>query len=93
MARGEGIGELAHAIVAAIEAKCCLAADAEGAAEEADVSAFETARRALSEADGRDPVLAANAVRTAAERIGERIGAAYSADMLENLFSRFCVGK
>ena len=90
---GEGIGELAHAIVAAIEAKCCLAADAEGAAEEADVSAFEAARRALSEADGRDPVLAANAVRTAAERIGERIGAAYSADLLENLFSRFCVGK
>ena len=50
-------------------------------------------RRALSEVDGRDPVLAANAVRAAAERIGERIGAAYSADMLENLFSRFCVGK
>ncbi|MBQ3341421.1 MAG: tRNA uridine-5-carboxymethylaminomethyl(34) synthesis GTPase MnmE [Kiritimatiellae bacterium] len=90
---GEGLGELARAIVAALEAKCHLAADAEGGAAEADVSAFEAARRALSEADGRDPVLAANAVRTAAERIGERIGAAYSADMLENLFSRFCVGK
>ena len=90
---GEGLGELARAIVAALEAKCLLAADAEGGAAEADVSAFEAARRALSEADGRDPVLAANAVRTAAERIGERIGAAYSADMLENLFSRFCVGK
>ena len=90
---GEGIGELVHAIVAALEAKCCLAADAEGLATEADVSAFEAARRALSEMDGCDPVLAANAVRTAAERIGERIGAVYSADMLENLFSRFCVGK
>ncbi|MBQ2630986.1 MAG: tRNA uridine-5-carboxymethylaminomethyl(34) synthesis GTPase MnmE [Kiritimatiellae bacterium] len=90
---GEGLGELARAIVVALEAKCHLAADAEGGAAEADVSAFEAARRALSEADGRDPVLAANAVRTAAERIGERIGAAYSADMLENLFSRFCVGK
>ena len=90
---GEGLGELAHAIVAALEAKCCIVADAECSAAEADVSAFEAARRALSEADGRDPVLAANAVRTAAERIGERIGAAYSADLLENLFSRFCVGK
>ena len=90
---GEGLGELARAVVAALEAKCRLAADAEGGAAEADVSALEAARRALSEADGRDPVLAANAVRTAAERIGERIGAAYSADMLENLFSRFCVGK
>ena len=90
---GEGLGELAHAIVAALEAKCAIVADAECGAAEADVSAFEAARRALSEADGRDPVLAANAVRTAAERIGERIGAAYSADLLENLFSRFCVGK
>ena len=90
---GEGLDELAHAIVAALEAKCCIVADADCGAMEADVSAFEAARRALSEADGRDPVLAANAVRTAAVRIGERIGAAYSADMLENLFSRFCVGK
>ena len=90
---GEGLDELAHAIVAALEAKCCIVADADCGAMEADVSAFEAARRALSEADGRDPVLAANAVRTAAVRIGERIGAAYSADLLENLFSRFCVGK
>ena len=90
---GEGLGELSRSVVAALEAKCSLVADAEGCAAEADVSAFEAARNALEEADGCDPVLAANAVRTAAGRLGERIGATYSADLLENLFSRFCVGK
>ena len=40
-----------------------------------------------------DLVLLANSVRAAAERLGEAIGAAYSADMLDALFSRFCVGK
>ena len=40
-----------------------------------------------------DLVLLANRVRAAAERLGEVIGATYSADMLDALFSRFCVGK
>ena len=93
MVTGEGLGELSRSVVAALEAKCSLVADAEDGAAEADVSAFEAARNALEEADGSDPVLAANAVRTAAGRLGERIGATYSADLLENLFSRFCVGK
>ena len=40
-----------------------------------------------------DLVLAGNAVRSVAERLGELVGATYSADLLDNLFSRFCVGK
>ena len=40
-----------------------------------------------------DPVLAANAVRSAAESLGKLIGATYSEDLLDALFSRFCVGK
>ena len=40
-----------------------------------------------------DPVLAANAVRSAAEALGALVGATYSADLLDRLFSRFCVGK
>ncbi len=40
-----------------------------------------------------DLVLLANCVRAAAERLGEAVGATYSADMLDALFSRFCVGK
>ena len=40
-----------------------------------------------------DPVLASNAVRSAAESLGKLIGATYSEDLLDALFSRFCVGK
>lgn len=37
--------------------------------------------------------LAANALRVAAQSIGEIIGKTYSEDLLDSLFSRFCVGK
>ena len=40
-----------------------------------------------------DLVLAGNAMRTAAEQVGSLVGAVYSEDLLDNLFSRFCVGK
>ena len=40
-----------------------------------------------------DPVLAANAVRSVSETLGKLIGATYSEDLLDALFSRFCVGK
>ena len=40
-----------------------------------------------------DLVLAANAVRAAAEALGSLVGATCSADLLDRLFSRFCVGK
>ena len=40
-----------------------------------------------------DLVLQANVVRAVAERLGASIGAVYSSDLLDNLFSRFCVGK
>ena len=42
---------------------------------------------------GPDLVLLANRLRSAAECLGAAIGAEYSSDMLEALFSRFCVGK
>ncbi len=40
-----------------------------------------------------DLVLFANCVRAASARLGEAVGATYSADLLDALFSRFCVGK
>lgn len=40
-----------------------------------------------------DPVLVANAVRSVSEKLGKLIGATYSDDLLDALFSRFCVGK
>ena len=47
----------------------------------------------LKGADAGDLVLFGNAVRTVATLLGEATGAVYSDDMLERLFSRFCVGK
>ena len=47
----------------------------------------------LKGADAGDLVLFGNAVRTVATLLGEETGAVYSDDMLERLFSRFCVGK
>ena len=88
---GEGMSDLRKAIVAALEAK------ASGSGEWADgadgLSLLMAAKRALASADWGDPVLVANAVREAAERLGELAGAVYSDDLIENLFSRFCVGK
>ncbi|MCR5413900.1 MAG: tRNA modification GTPase [Kiritimatiellae bacterium] len=49
--------------------------------------------RASLPVSAADPVLAANALRRSAEALGGFLGADWSADLLDNLFSRFCVGK
>ena len=54
---------------------------------------LEAQERLTAASDETDPVLLANAVRSAAETLGEAVGATYSADLLDRLFSRFCVGK
>ena len=41
----------------------------------------------------RDLVIAANELRKAAEALGRIVGRVYSDDLLESIFSRFCVGK
>ena len=95
---GEGLEELRRAIVAKLDER--VAADDAGDAPEGDVAAFHEALALLNEGRGagearreEDLVLLANVVRSAAERLGAAVGATYSADMLDNLFSRFCVGK
>ena len=90
---GEGLEMLKCAIAGR------LAALAEkGDEEAADVTArqlslLEKAANALHGMAVVDPVLAANALRCAAEAIGEIIGKTYSSDLLDALFTRFCVGK
>ena len=49
--------------------------------------------RARSALDLPDLVLTANELRAAAEAIGRVLGKVYSDDLLDALFSRFCVGK
>lgn len=88
---GEGLGDVRRAIVEKLEAKV-LAADGPDSSEEGLAVLLE-AMGVLESADWEDPVLAANAAREVATRLGTAIGAEYAEDMLENLFSRFCVGK
>jgi tRNA modification GTPase len=73
---------------------------AEGAEENgADVTVRQKellAKAAAALADAETAVdwaVAANDVRTAAEHIGQIIGKTYSDDLLDAIFSRFCVGK
>lgn len=93
---GEGLEELKRAIVRRLEARAESAADS-GEADESDrlASALAAARAALppASADGLDLVLAGNDLRRSAEALGAYLGAVYSADLLDALFSRFCVGK
>ncbi len=89
---GEGLDDLENAIAARLD---------ELAGRSADSSATPSARERalLSEAHGAlagvppDMVLAANAARSAATALGRLVGAEYSRDILDALFSRFCVGK
>ena len=95
---GEGLEDLKRAIVAKLEEK--VASSDSGDTPEGDLAAYQ---EALALLDGgretrdvrreEDLVLLANSVRAAAGRLGEAIGATFSSDMLDNLFSRFCVGK
>jgi tRNA modification GTPase len=90
---GEGLQFLKDAIAAKLRELSSRASE-----DVADVTARQTdllakALAALEGTDPADPVLAANALRIAAQSIGEIIGKTYSEDLLDSLFSRFCVGK
>ena len=98
---GEGLDALRGAIAAELERKAAEPGNADSALGH-DASALMEARALLTPTPPlphsstpplSDLVFLANCVRAAAERLGEAIGATYSADMLDALFSRFCVGK
>ena len=105
LARGEGLnvsavtGEGLDALKEAIAAR--LAARAETVDEpSADASArrgelLGAAQAALARAAEGVPdlVLAANGARAAAESLGRLAGKVYADDLLDALFSRFCIGK
>ena len=90
---GEGLQSLKDAIAGKLRELSARASE-----DVADVTARQTdllakALAALEGTDPSDPVLAANALRVAAQSIGEIIGKTYSEDLLDSLLSRFCVGK
>ena len=97
---GEGLDALKRAVVAALEAKAASAEEASCGDGERGLAVLVEARTRLAPvladaADGGpfDLVLAGNAVRGVAESLGDCLGATCSADLLDRLFSRFCVGK
>ena len=95
---GEGLDALRSEIAARLERLSEKAGVVEG-----DVSMVARKTAALVEAeaalspfaaeDRPDLVLLGNALRRACTRLGELTGSVYSEDLLDSLFSRFCVGK
>ena len=95
---GEGVPQLRAAVVARLEKL----AEKSGSAGEGDISSeqYKTlldVTRQVSDATAaigeEDLLLAANHARAAAETIGRLIGKTYTDDLLDSIFSRFCVGK
>lgn len=95
---GEGVDALRAAIAARLERLAAKSAEETGAdvttrqkeALSLARASLDAAREALSIPD---LVLAANEMRSAAEALGRILGKVYSEDLLDALFSRFCVGK
>ena len=87
---GEGLAELKGAIASALARRAETVS--EGDAGDPKLAALCEARGLLGSFTD-DLVLVGNAVRSAAERLGSALGAVYSSDLLDALFSRFCVGK
>ena len=91
---GEGLPELRAEIAARLErlaAKGCEASGADVTTRQKEQ--LEIAAGALARADTGDLVVAANELRVAADALGRMIGKVYSDDLLDSIFSRFCVGK
>lgn len=90
---GEGLESLRQRIAERLAALAAKGSEETGDVTARQASQLETAAQALAGAGVGDPVLAANALRQAAEAIGRIVGKTYSDDLLDELFSRFCVGK
>lgn len=89
---GEGLDALRSAIVAELSRQSADLDESTPTPSEREKSLLSEARAALAEIAG-DIVLAANSVRSASDALARLVGAVYSDDLLDSLFSRFCVGK
>lgn len=95
---GEGLEDLRELVAVRLTALAAKDAEETGAdvttrQKECLLAAEESLEQALAALDFPEWVLAANELRRAAESLGRVLGKLYSEDLLEALFSRFCVGK
>ena len=89
---GEGLGDLKAAIVERLVRLGATADEETPTPSDREKSLLAEAGAALSSLPD-DLVLAANAVRSAADALARLVGAVYTDDLLSSLFTRFCVGK
>ncbi len=87
---GEGLDELKADIVRTIAAK---AGKGEPTPSGRETSLLVAAAKCLDGIVADDIVLMAGNVRQAGEYLAQLTGAVYSDDLLDSIFSRFCVGK
>ena len=92
---GEGLEDLKGAIARHLDSMAAHGAEENGAdvtlrQRELLVKAADALERAASAVD---LATAANDVRAAAEQLGRIVGKTYSDDILDALFSRYCIGK
>lgn len=91
---GEGIDELKSSIAHALEKRADDASFSSDDSTEETLAVLALAKNDLADVKySPDLAVSGNAVRSAASRIARLTGAEYSSDLLERLFSRFCVGK
>ncbi len=90
----EGLDDLRSRIAASLNDLANLVSDDDAQLHDERASAIASAVKWAQTATGEsDIVLAANSMHNAAESLAPIVDAHYSTDMLERLFSRFCVGK
>lgn len=93
---GEGLDELRHRIVETLRVNAFRNEGSDTPSERAMSVLLEVQGILLSVGTvdrTTDLVLAANALRQGAESLGTLVGATYASDLMDSLFSRFCVGK
>ena len=88
---GEGLDELRAAVAARLDALAAACDEPTDDGEARLAALLEV--RALVANPPAEPVLIGNVLRRICEKLGSLTGATYSADLLDRLFSRFCVGK
>ena len=92
---GEGLDALREAIAARLAARAASADEpsADAAARRGELLGAAQEALARAAAGLNDLVIAANGARAAAESLGRLAGKVYADDLLDALFSRFCIGK
>jgi tRNA modification GTPase len=94
---GQGLDELRRAIAAklrtAVPEDSAVAGTAERCRDSLRTAADALARAREAAQAGRGEELVAAEVRAALDELGQVVGAVYTEDVLDRVFSRFCIGK